>query len=78
MIKEFEKYKTGKKHVRPVQYLGDTQSITYYQYEFPLGDLINDYIKHIKKPFWRRGVLHDFTTKKYLEVLNIVKISNSY
>jgi len=59
MYKELEKYKTGgqiNKH--------------YDEYKADLGDLLNDFIKHKSKPFWKRNYYHNHLTDIYIDMLN--------
>ena len=59
MYKELEKYKTGEKINKH-----------YDEYKADLGDLLNDFIKHKSKPFWKRNYYHDHLTNIYIDMLN--------
>jgi len=76
MFKELDKFKTGKKiNISNSNKVGD--EVYLEQYSTPLGDLLVDFIKHIKKPFWKRKTYHNELTKQYVELLNdITVISN--
>ena len=43
-------------------------------YKAPLGDLIEDFVHHIKTPWWRRKKGHDELTQIYKEWLNSIEI----
>lgn len=73
MYEELEKYKTnGKIEVRCVfPYKTETNThIKLDEYEAGLGDLIEDFIVHKNKPFWKRKYYHDHLTKLYKKMLN--------
>lgn len=79
MYKELKKYKTGNK-VDGVARVGrlnsDVHEIPweYDEYVFGYGDLIEDFIKHQQKPFWRRKYYHKHLTKIYKDALNQIKV----
>lgn len=78
MYKELEKYKTGKKSSSIIAVLPDGQEIRIpsNEYEAKLGDLINDFIEHKTKPFWKRKISHNHQTEMYLRMLNEISIIN--
>lgn len=78
MYKELEKYKTGKK-VEGVGVLPDKQEIKIYYdgYQFGLGDLMNDFIKHNNKPFWKKKHYHNHLTEMYVKLLNEVTVKSA-
>ena len=43
-------------------------------YKAPLGDLVEDFIYHIKTPWWRRKKGHDELTQMYKDWLNEIVI----
>ncbi len=71
MYKELDKYKTGKKEKRTFVF-PDKQTSEFYVdiYNFPLGELIHDFIEHEKKPRWKRRYYHTHLTEMYKEILN--------
>jgi len=79
MYKELEKYKTGKK-VPMVHNVvgGGTKTINLDEYVANLGDLINDFIEHKQKPFWKRKYYHKHLTKLYLQMLNKISITHGW
>lgn len=72
MYKELEKYKTGKKipTVYDVGNSGQTVTMDRDEYIFNLGDLVNDFINHKNKPFWKRKYYHSHLTEIYTDMLN--------
>lgn len=78
MYKEFDKYKTGEK-VNVVGVIVNTepkQEINLLRdgYRMTLGDIINDFIDHKNKPWYKRDKLtHDMITKKYIKLLEDIK-----
>lgn len=77
MYKELEKFATGKK-IEGVGTLPYKQEINIYydEYVVNLGDLMEDFIKHKTKPFWKRKYYHNHLTKIYKDMLNKIKISH--
>jgi predicted small metal-binding protein len=77
MYKEIEKFKTGKK-IKGIGVLPDKQEVKIYYNEYVanLGDLMEDFINHQKKPFWRRKYYHNHLTKIYKDMLNKIKITH--
>jgi hypothetical protein len=78
MYKELEKYATGNK-LEGVNKLPDGQEIKIYydEYVANLGDLMEDFIKHQNKPFWKRKYYHEHLTQIYKDMLNKVKIKHA-
>lgn len=78
MYKELEKYKSDKK-VEGIGVLPDKQEVEIYydEYQFGLGDLMNDFINHNKKPFWKKKYYHNHLTKMYIKLLNEVTIKST-
>ena len=81
MYKELNKYKT--KNERPCNFaeihLNPNNTIFTYQeseYVAGFGDLINDFIEHKNKPFWRRKYNHNHMTKLYIQMLNEITITH--
>lgn len=79
MYKELQKYATGKK-VEGIGVLPDKQKIKIYHDEYvaSLGDLINDFIEHKRKPFWKRKYYHEHLTKLYVKMLNQFIIEHGF
>lgn len=77
MYKELEKYKTKNKVERTFS-TPDEQKIVIKLdgYEAPLGDLINDFIEHKSKPFWKKKYYHNELTNVYKRMLNSVTIKH--
>ena len=76
MYKELEKYKTGGQiniAVRGVH--GSPFVIPTDAYKAQLGDLLNDFIEHKTKPFWKRKYYHNHLTEMYLDMLNQIEIT---
>lgn len=75
MYKELEKYKTGER-IDGIGVLPDKQTINIKldEYVANLGDLMQDFIKHESKPFWRQKYYHNHLTKIYLDMLNKIEI----
>lgn len=76
MYRELEKFVTGNK-IDSVGVLPDKQEIKIKlnEYSADLGDLIDDFIKHQTKPFWKRKYYHNHLTKIYKKMLNQITIS---
>lgn len=77
MYKELDKYKTGKK-MNTYGVLPDKQEVTIYlnEYTAPLGELLEDFIKHTKTPKWRRKYYHNHLAKIYKDMLNKISITH--
>jgi hypothetical protein len=80
MYIELEKYKTGKKVPTIFNVGNNGVSLTVYldEYTADLGELLNDFIEHKNKPFWKRKYYHKHLTKLYLQMLNKVSITSSW
>ena len=80
MYKELEKYKTGNKVPQDFKVIGTETKVTisYDEYTTDLGDLLNDFIEHKTKPFWKRKYYHKHLTELYLQMLNKVSITHSW
>lgn len=75
MYKELEKFAAGKK-IEGIGVLLNKQKIKIYYNEYVanLGDLMEDFIKHQSKPFWKRKYYHNHLTKIYKDMLNKIEI----
>jgi hypothetical protein len=71
MYKELEKYRTG---IKVPATIGSNLKLDEYTAQY--GDLINDFIAHKNKPFWRRKYYHSHLTEIYLEMLNKFSITH--
>ncbi len=79
MYKELEKYKTGKKVPTPgiVVNVSPQREVTIDldEYCFPLGNVLNDFMKHQNYKFWKKlkygSWYYDSLTKAYVEILNL-------
>lgn len=71
MFKELKKYKKTSRVKTPIK-LPDKQVITIImdEYEFPVGDLISIYIKHVRKPWWKRDCHHEHLSEYLVRCLN--------
>ena len=80
MYKELEKYKTGNKVPQDFKVIGTETKVTisYDEYTTDLGDLLNDFIEHKTKPFWKSKYYHKHLTELYLQMLNKVSITHSW
>lgn len=78
MYKELEKYKTGNK-VDAIGVLPNKREVPIKQDEYiaGLGDLIQDFIKHESKPYWKRKYYHEHLTELYLKMLNEIQVPYS-
>jgi hypothetical protein len=80
MYKEIEKFKTGKKI--PVEYdiIGKNLTITINDEEYiaDLGVLMNDFIEHKIKPFWKRKYYHNHLTELYMKFFNKISLSINF
>ena len=80
MYPELKKYKTNK--TRPCtgieQTTSNSMTFTYQESEYiaNVGDLINDFINHKNKPFWKRKYYDDHLTKLYIKMLNHSQITH--
>ena len=78
MYKEFNKYKTGKTRPANRAVIVDECTFSFVvnetEYESGMGTLIDDFIAHKTKPFWKRRYSHRSVTKKYIEILNNITI----
>ena len=79
MYKELEKFRTNKK-IDAIGVLPDKQEINIEldEYIAPLGDLIQDFIKHETKPRWKRNYYHDHLTELYKKMLNTITIRHGF
>ncbi len=79
MYKELKKFATGKK-VKCIGVLPDKQEIEIYNDEYvaPLGDLMEDFIKHQTKSRWNRECYHNHLTKLYKDMFNTIKVTDGF
>lgn len=73
MYEELKKYKTNKKITVQCDFPEQTEINTYIdldEYRAGVGDLIEDFIIHKNKPFWKRKYYHNHLTKSYKKMLN--------
>jgi chemotaxis methyl-accepting protein methylase len=77
MYKELKKFATSKK-IDSVGVLpnGTNFKITLDEYQAELGDLIEDFIKHKTKPFYKRKHYDSHLTKIYKDMLNQITIKH--
>lgn len=80
MYKELEKYRTGGKLQCQNEIVGSGKTIMIMldEYEAELGNLLNDFIEHKQKPFWKRKNYHDHLTELYMKMLNKVTIKHGF
>ena len=79
MYPELKKYKTDK--TRPCgksESKGNTMTFTYQESEYiaNVGDLINDFINHKNKPFWKKKYYDYHLTELYIKMLNHTEITH--
>ena len=76
VYKELDKYKTGKKVPIDYEIIGTNQSIELFdsEYNFEFGNLMNDFIEHKNKPFYKRKYYHSHLTEIYIKILNLITI----
>jgi len=69
----FNKYKTGKR-VPGTGILPNQKEVTINLdcYEFPLGYVMDDYLNHMAKKWWRRDSTHKQLTRTYVLLLNFI------
>lgn len=77
MYKELKKFATGKK-LDGIGVLPDKKEIkiTYDEYQANLGNLVDDFIKHKTKPFWKRKYYHNHLTEIYKDMLNKITLTH--
>jgi hypothetical protein len=79
MYKELEKYKIDEKVRTTGVYSDGRETIIYLDgYEAGLGDLVEDFIEHKTKPFWKRKYYHNHLTKIYKAWLNEIKFKKGF
>lgn len=80
MYKELEKYRTGGQLQSKNEIVGTGQNIIIMldEYEAGLGNLLNDFIEHKQKPFWKRKNYHYHLTELYLNMLNKITIKHGF
>lgn len=78
MYKEIEKYRTGKKIPTTCFIENNVTTIDLDEYTADLGDLLNDFIEHKTKPFWKRKYYHKHLTELYLQMLNKISITHKW
>jgi hypothetical protein len=77
MYKEIQKFKTGKKIPVTYDIIGMNQTVTINEEEYraDLGVLINDFIEHKTKPFWKRKYYDNHLTELYMKFFNQIDLS---
>ena len=72
--KELWKYLTGKTIEIPTRRFNGIKVIEeiglFPEYKIPIGSLINDFIEHKSKSWWKRKWYHDRLTEIYVDILN--------
>lgn len=79
MYKELDKYKTGNKMQQKVYYTNTGGKDIYLdtevdEYEFNLGDILNEFIEHKNKSFLKKTYYHKDLTRIYKKILNKISI----
>lgn len=79
MYKELEKYKTGDK-IKTIGVLPDGQETKIFldEYAVNLGDLINDFVEHKNKSWWKRKYYHNHLTELYIKMMNKIEIRHGF
>jgi len=71
---ELRKYLTGRQIEVPTScqsYSPPLEGIGLFpEYKIPIGSLINDFIEHKSKSWWKRKWYHDRLTEIYVDILN--------
>jgi len=77
MWRDLEKFKTGKKIPGAIKIAGTNEMVgyNYDEYECPMGDILEQFIKHTMKSRWKKKFDHDLVTKKYKDILNEIVIT---
>ena len=77
MYKELKKFATGDK-IEGIGVLPDKQELKIYYNEYVanLGDLMEDFIKHQTKPFWKKKYYHNHLTSIYKDILNKISVKH--
>lgn len=83
MYKELDKYKTGNKIPKDVKIKCSeysscpdvTCTIETDEYCFEMGSLLNDFLEHKNKSFFKRKYYHDHLTDIYVRVLNQITLT---
>ena len=70
MFIELDKYKTGDSIENQKQPNGEIKPIKVVNYNFNWGSLLNDFIDHKNKPFWKRKKYHKDLTATYIGIIN--------
>lgn len=68
---ELWKYLTGNSIEVPTSTNNSREGIGLFpEYRIPIGSLINDFIEHKNKSWWKRKWYHDRLTEIYVQILN--------
>lgn len=68
---ELRKYLSGKMIEVPTLTNNSRKGIGLFpEYKIPIGSLINDFIEHKSKYWWKRKWYHDRLTEIYVDILN--------
>lgn len=81
MYKELEKYNTGVKTPQIHEFVnlpGQSVTVEVTRYSAKLGDLIEDFIDHKNKPWYKQNYYHKHLTKIYKDWLNEVSIQKYF
>ena len=68
---ELRKYLSGNMIEVPTLTNNSREGIgLFLEYKIPIGSLINDFIEHKSKSWWKRKWYHDRLTEIYVDILN--------
>lgn len=76
MYIELEKFKTGRKIKNGFVSVDTNQTLNVNSDEYiaPLGDLLNDFIKHENKWWWQKKYYHNHVSQIYIDILNKISV----
>lgn len=80
MFKELQKFKTASSVDVPCILLGTDQKVMMKMDEYTagVGDLVELYIKHSTKPWWKRDVHHDHLSDYLKRWLNTLRLKTNW
>ena len=80
MFKELQRFKTASAVDVPVTLCGSDQKIIMKMdvYTAGLGDLVELYVKHSKKPWWKRDIHHKHLSEYLKRWLNNIELQTNW
>lgn len=72
-----EKYRTGQWEPVSLRIAGAEGTVTVQReiHRAGLGDLVAEYAKHVRTPWWRRGPSHGYIERRLRGILNTVEMT---